>query len=93
MEQVNPNKELELTDEMVARNDEIDNGVYETILMLTEKTSDELPWDMEMIGAVTDAIQDLLWRRYKLSVRHPAVVTYDDGRQEYYEYDNQHEES
>ena len=93
MEQINPNRELELTDEMVERNDEIDNGVYETILILTEKSSDELPWDIEMIGAVTDAIKDLLWRRFKLAVRHPAVVTNNDSSQEYNEYGHQKEES
>ena len=79
--------ELELTDEMVERNDEIDNGVYDLILTLTEKTSDELPWDMEMIGTVTDAVTSLLWERFKLAVRHPALVTNDDETQCYCEYD------
>jgi len=82
---------LELTDEMVERNDEIDNGAYDFILTLTEKTSDELPWDMEMIGSVTDAVTNLLWKRFKLAVRHPAVVTNDDGTQCYCEHDYENE--
>ena len=77
---------LELTDEMVARNDKIDNGVYDLILTLTEKSSDELEWNMELIGSVTDVITDLLWRKFKLKVRHPAVVTNEDGTQCYSEY-------
>jgi len=76
-------KVLELTDEMVERNDEIDNAVYELILTLTEKTDDELPWNMEMIGTVTDAVKNLLWEQFKLTVRHPAVVTNEDGSQHY----------
>jgi hypothetical protein len=84
-------EELELTDEMNARNDEIDNGVYETILMLTEKTNDELGWDMEIIGTVTDVIVSVLWQRFKLKVRHPGVVTNEDGSQyiSEYEYDEE----
>ena len=87
MELKNQNEELELTGEMVERNDDIDNGVYQTILMLTEKTDDEVPWNMEMIAEITDAIKDVLWNRFKLKVRHPAIVTNEDGSQEYSEYD------
>ena len=87
MKLTNQNEKLELTGEMVERNDEIDNGVYQTILMLTEKTDDEVPWDMEMIAEATDAIKDLLWNRFKLKVRQPAVVTNEDGSQKYSEYD------
>ena len=87
MDKPNLQKQLELTDEMVGRNDEIDNGVYELILTLTEKSNDELPWDMEMIGSATDAIKSLLWEDYKLKVRHPAVVTNEDGTQYYSDYD------
>ena len=83
----NLHEELELTDEMISRNDEIDNGVYDLILTLTEKTSDELPWDMEKIAAVTDTIKDVLWNKYGLKVRHPAVVTNRDGSQCYSDFD------
>lgn len=79
-------EDLELTDEMIERNDEIDNAVYQCILALTEKTEDELDWNMQIIGEVTDAIKDVLWHDFKLKVRHPAVVT--DGDEQYYsEYD------
>ena len=86
------NEELELTDEMVARIDEIDNEVYGMILTLSEKSDDELPWDMEMIGTVTDAVKELLWHEFKLKVRHPAIITHEDGTQEYSDYDYNYEE-
>ena len=79
--------ELELTDEMIARNDTIDNAVYQVILTLTEKTDEELPWNMEIIGNATDAIKSFLLRELGLQVRHPGVVTNEDGSQEYSDYD------
>ena len=82
----NDEQELELTDEMIARNDEIDNAVYQVILTLIEKDENEFPWNMEIIGAVTDAIERVLGDGYNLPVRHPAVVTNHDGTQEYSNY-------
>jgi hypothetical protein len=72
------NEELELTDEMLERNDEIDNAVFQCICTLTEKNLD---WDMEKIAAVTDAIKGVL-AAYRLRVRHPGVVTNNDGQSE-----------
>jgi hypothetical protein len=80
-------EELELTNEMNERNDEIDNETYDYILMLTEKTEEELEWDIDKILSVVDAVKDVLWRRWKLKVRHPGVVTNDDGTQFIAEYD------
>ena len=76
---------LELTNEMVERNDVIDNAVYALILTLTEESEDELPWDMEIIEAVTDAVKDVLCDSFGKKIRHPAVVTNDDGSQYYVE--------
>lgn len=81
---------LELTDEMIERNDDIDNAVYHCILTLAEKDVDELPWSMEIIGDVTDAIKETL-SRHNIMVRHPAVVTEPDGKQHYEEYERTEE--
>jgi hypothetical protein len=75
-------EELELTDEMIERNDVIDNAVYACILELAEKDEDELPWSMEIIGDVTDAIKASLLM-HKIKVRHPGVVTEANGSQHY----------
>lgn len=87
LEQANACEDLELTDVMIERNDEIDNAAYDFILTLTEKSAEELPWNMEIIGAVTEAVKELLYNSFKLKVRHPAVVTDEDGKQFYSEYD------
>ena len=44
--------ELTFTDKQLERLDEIDNTVYEALLILLEKNEDELPWDMELIGNI-----------------------------------------
>ena len=75
--------ELELTTEMVQRNDEIDNAVFSCITTLTEQ---KLEWNMEIIGRVTDAIKDIL-AEYGLKVRHPAIEIDEGGNQRYVEYD------
>jgi len=80
-------EELELTNEQVSRNDDIDNAVYQCILVLAEQSDTDLPWDMGMIGEVTDAIKETLWRYANIKVRHPGIVTDDDGNQSYEEYD------
>ena len=79
-------EELELTAEQESRNDEIDNAVYQCVLVLAEQSETDLPWDMAMIGEVTDAIKAVLWQ-YAIKVRHPGIVTDDDGNQSYEEYD------
>jgi len=78
----NKQADLELTSEMLERNDIIDNAVYDLILTLAEKSRDELDWSMEIIGEVTDAVKEVL-SRFKLRVRHPGIVTYEDGSQAY----------
>lgn len=77
---------LELTDEMIERNDVINNSVYGCILELAEKNDEEFPWNMEIIGEVTDAIKEEL-SRFGVKVRHPAVITEPNDRQYYEEYD------
>jgi hypothetical protein len=75
--------ELELTNEQVERNDEIDNAVFNCFNILAEK---ELKWDMEVIGGGTTVIKSFL-KDYGIEVRHPGIVTLEDGTQEYREYD------
>ena len=72
-------KPLELTDEMAARNDVIDNAVYECIVMLADTP---VEWDMEIIGDVTDAIVAVL-AGFGIKVWHPSIVTEADGSQYY----------
>ena len=71
--------DLELTDEMLERNDDIDNAVYDCICVLAEK---ELPWSMEIITKVTETIKAELLK-YQIQVRHPSVETKEDGNQIY----------
>jgi hypothetical protein len=78
--------ELELTDEMFRRNEEIDNAVLDCLCVLTEKY---LEWNIEtieIVNKVTDAIKDIL-AEYGLKVRHPAIETDENGNQRYVEYD------
>lgn len=75
-------KELEPTDEMISRNDEIDNAVYNCICTLIER---EIEWDMYIIAEVTEAIKvELKERGYK--VRHPGITEDENGNQVYDDY-------
>jgi len=80
----NTTDELELTDEMLARNDDIDNAVHKCICTLVEK---EIDWDMEIIGDVTEAIKTVLHNGYGIKVYHPSVIIEKDGTQHYGKYD------
>jgi hypothetical protein len=82
----NENEQLELTNEMIERNDEIYNTIQNCIGTLAEK---EVEWNMEIIGGVTDAIIDIL-HNHGIRVRYPGVVTELDGSQHYenYEYED-----
>ena len=79
-------KELELTDAMVERNDEIDNAVFDCVKTLSEQP--DMDWNMAIIGDVTDSMKAAL-KRHSIKVRHPGVVTNDDGSQFYAEYDEE----
>ena len=77
---VDEGSEVELNSEQIARNDDIDNAVYQCLLILLNKTEDEWPWDMNYIGEATDLLEEFLIRRGH-KIWHPAVVTEEDGRQ------------
>lgn len=78
-------EELELSAEQCARNDEIDNAVFELCKVLTENP--DLEWSMEFIGEIADAAAGILTRK-GMRVRFPAIVTLEDDSQyieEYYD--------
>lgn len=75
----------ELSDEQLARCDEIYNAVYEMCKVVAG--DEELEWDMHYIREIAELAADMLVGR-GCRVRFPAVVTEKDGSQhieEYYE--------
>lgn len=47
------------------RQDFVDNSIYELLIRLNP-TSQEIKWDIEIIGEIRDQIQDLLVNRLQL---------------------------
>jgi hypothetical protein len=79
-------EELELTGQQIERLDEMYDAVYNTILVLAEKDSESLSWDMEIIGNATEALVAILAKDHNIHVRYPGIVTNEDGSQFYEEY-------
>jgi hypothetical protein len=52
----------ELTDQQIARQDYVDNAIYDLINELIPSDK-ELDWDIEIIGKVRDTVQALLVER------------------------------
>ena len=52
-----------LTDEQIARQDEVDNMINELIHNIVPGKEFDLPWDMEMIGDIRDVIQNWVVRK------------------------------
>ena len=80
---------LNLTHEMVDRNSDIHDAVYEMLLVLLERDREEFEWDMGVIGAITDDIIASLWSNFKMRVRFPSVVTLEDGSQHFDEHEHE----
>lgn len=79
----------ELSDEQVARNDEIYDAVYEMCKVMCE--NENLEWDMYYIGEIAELTANLMVTRGE-KVRFPSIVTEEDGTQhieEYYEPDKE----
>lgn len=76
--------DLTLTNAQLERLDTIYGTVYQALLVLLEKTETELPWDMELIGDVTDSIAYICEEKGH-HLRYPGIVTADDGSQSYAE--------
>lgn len=81
-----PDRELSLSADHLDRLDEIDNAVYQCLLVLLGKTEDEFPWDMHYIGEVTDGIVEFLIEQGHRIYR-PAIVIEEDGTQYIEEYE------
>ena len=78
-------QEIEFSDRQIEQLDDIDNSVYQTILIFLNKTEDEFPWDMQYIGQVADAIEETLLNLGQ-RVYRPAIITEKDGSMHLEEY-------
>lgn len=77
------NRNIELSDEQLERNDEIFNAAFEFCKVLTE--NQDLEWDMSIIGEIADYSAELLVN-HGFQVRFPFVYTDKDGKDEVHEY-------
>lgn len=75
-------KRLELSPRQLERLDEIDNAMYQFLLVLLEKDESEFPWNMQYIGETVDAIEDIMFR-YGFDIHRPAVID-DDSFGDHY---------
>lgn len=66
--------EVELSNEQIARLDEIDNAAFDFCKIMTEDRN--LKWDMSFIGEIADFAANAL-TRHGFKVRYQAIV--DDG--------------
>ena len=67
-------KELSLR--QIDRLDEIDDAMYQFLLVLLEKTADEFDWDMYHIGEAVDAVQQVMLD-HGFDIHRPYIE--DDG--------------
>lgn len=79
----------ELSDEQLARCDEIYNAVYEACKVVAE--DENLVWDMHYLGEIAELVANMMVNKgYR--VRFPAIVEDENGKQhieEYYEPDKE----
>lgn len=77
-------KEIELTDRMVERADELDNGVYDMLITLLQLEGEEIdrefPWNITIIREILDYTISVLEREGK-SVCNPYIT--HTGKQDY----------
>lgn len=60
---------MELTQEQIDRQDEVANACYELLVELAPKDSN-IPWDMECLGEIINAAQEVICDKMKLM--HPS---------------------
>lgn len=70
---------LELTNDMLATNDQIDNAAFRLAQALCPV---ELEWDIAWIGEIVDAAKEILIR-HGFEIHHPGIQMNADGTQEY----------
>lgn len=66
----------ELSPRQIERLDEIDNAMYEFLLVLLEQDEDEFDWDMYHIGEAVDAVQQVMLD-HGFDIHRPYIE--DDG--------------
>lgn len=72
-------QEDELTDEQIERQDRVDNVIH--LLLIDLGAHSEIPWNIELIGIVRDAVQEVVCNRLKLMTEmefYPYVETPTD---------------
>lgn len=67
----------ELSPRQIERLDEIDNAMYQFLLVLLERDEDEFGWDMYHIGEAVDAVQQVMLD-HGFDVQRPYIE--DDGK-------------
>jgi hypothetical protein len=55
----------ELSDDQIARQDAVDNLIFELIQSINTSTI-ETPWDIEMIGDIRNCVKEWIVNRYEL---------------------------
>ena len=77
-------KELEISQRMSERADDIDNATYHYLAELLELNEDdpeeEFPWNIEILRKVFDSAVSIL-QEYGYAVCNPYVATSESGRQ------------
>ena len=66
----------ELSPRQIERLDEIDNAMYQFLLVLLERNEDEFGWDMYHIGEAVDAVQQVMLD-HGFDIHRPYIE--DDG--------------
>lgn len=61
--------ERELTDDEIIRLDEVHNTIHATIAKLAGVDPETLEWDIELIGSISDLIEDAVCEKWGLMTR------------------------
>lgn len=75
--------EVELNSKQCARQDEVDNAVFNLCMLMTE--DDSLDWNSEFIGPIVDYAAELL-TKCGHRVYYPTIVEDDDGKETVHDY-------
>ena len=62
--------ERELTDGEIVRIDEVHNTIHDMIAQLAGADPETLEWDIELIGSISDLVEDAVCDKWKLMTRH-----------------------
>lgn len=76
--------ELEFTEKMLQRRDELDNAVWDCVKTLVQ--DEDLQWDAAVMEPVIDSMIRAL-NHFGYKVWNPGIVTDDNGKQFYTKYD------